>query len=57
VLFPRLTTEKTFDALLKLAQALDDEDEVQHRSEDVYRHVYRVYPTLPSPYYEPTAAA
>ena len=34
-----------------------DEDEVQHRAEDVYRHVYRVYPTLPSPYYEPTAAA
>ena len=33
------------------------EDEVQHRAEDVYRHVYRVYPTLPSPYYETGAAA
>ncbi len=27
------------------------EDDVQTRAEEVYRHVYRVYPTLPSPYY------
>jgi len=27
------------------------EDDVQARAEEVYRHVYRVYPTLPSPYY------
>ena len=34
-----------------------DEDEVQNRAEEVYRHVYRVYPTLPSPYYETGSAA
>ena len=33
------------------------EDEVQNRADDVYRHVYRVYPTLSSPYYETGAAA
>ncbi|MCC6207513.1 MAG: type I restriction endonuclease subunit R [Gammaproteobacteria bacterium] len=27
------------------------EDEVGVRAEDVYRHIYRAYPTLPSPYY------
>ena len=32
------------------------EDDVQERSDEVYRHVYRVYPTLPSPYYETQAA-
>ncbi len=32
------------------------EDEVRLCSEAVYRHVYRVYPTLPSPYYETQAA-
>jgi len=34
-----------------------DEDEVQERAEEVYRHVYRVYPTIPSPYYETGSAA
>ncbi len=28
------------------------EDDVAARAEEVYRHVYRVYPILPSPYYE-----
>ena len=32
------------------------EGDVQARAEDVYRHVYRVYPTLPSPFYEKEAA-
>jgi len=32
------------------------EIDVQSRAEDVYRHVYRVYPTLPSPFYEMQAA-
>ena len=32
------------------------EDDVQARAEDVYRHIYRVYPTLPSPYYATQAA-
>jgi len=27
------------------------EDEVNNKSEDVFRHVYWAYPTLPSPYY------
>ncbi|HOO77997.1 MAG TPA: type I restriction endonuclease subunit R [bacterium] len=32
------------------------EEDVQERAEEIYRHVYRVYPTLPSPYYETPAA-
>jgi len=27
------------------------EDDVTEKSEDVFRHVYRVYPTVPSPFY------
>ena len=33
------------------------EDDVQIRADDVYRHVYRVYPTVPSPFYKAHAAA
>ena len=33
------------------------EDDVHARAEDVFRHVYRVYPTIPSPFYENMAAA
>ena len=33
------------------------EIDVQARAEEVYRHVFRVYPILPSPYYEAQAAA
>jgi type I restriction enzyme R subunit len=29
-----------------------DEAEVEGRAEDVFRHIYRVYPTIPSPYFE-----
>ncbi len=32
------------------------EDDVQARAEEIYRHVYRVYPTLPSPFYETKVA-
>lgn len=32
------------------------EDDVRARAEEVYRHIYRAYPTLPSPYYEMRAA-
>ena len=32
------------------------EAEVAVRAEDVFRHVFRAYPTLPSPYYESEAA-
>ena len=32
------------------------EDDVEVRAEDVYRHVYRAYPTLPSPFYGEEAA-
>ncbi|NVO66797.1 hypothetical protein [Methanofollis tationis] len=32
------------------------EDDVKARAEDVYRHVYRAYPTLPSPFYEKSAS-
>jgi len=34
-----------------------DVNQVQHRAEEVFRHVYRVYPTVPSPYYAPAAVA
>jgi type I restriction enzyme, R subunit len=29
------------------------EDDVDERADDIFRHVYRAYPTLPSPYYAP----
>jgi len=32
------------------------EGDVQTRADEVYRHVYRVYPMLPSPYYQSAAA-
>ncbi|MBI9082791.1 MAG: type I restriction endonuclease subunit R [Desulfobacterales bacterium] len=33
------------------------EDDVQIRTNDVFRHVYRAYPTVPSPYYAGVPAA
>ena len=33
------------------------EGEVEERSDEVFRHVFQVYPTIPSPYYETVAAA
>ena len=33
------------------------EDDVGVLTDDVYRHVFRVYPNVPSPYYEHAAAA
>jgi hypothetical protein len=33
------------------------EEEVESRSDDVFRHVFRAYPTMPSPYYETGAVA
>ena len=33
------------------------EGEVEKRSDEVFRHVFQVYPALPSPYYETVAAA
>lgn len=32
------------------------EGNVQIKADDVYRHVYRVYPTLPSPFYSTATA-
>ena len=31
--------------------------EVEKRSDEVFHHVFQVYPTIPSPYYETVAAA
>src|SRR5262249_13949835 len=31
------------------------EEEVQERAEEVYRHIYRVSPEIPSPFYAPPA--
>jgi len=33
------------------------EEEVKGRAEEIFRHVYRVYPRIPSPFYEKTVAA
>jgi len=33
------------------------EDDVEARADDVYRHIYRVYPALPSPFYDKEATA
>ncbi|KLK89005.1 DEAD/DEAH box helicase [Methanoculleus sediminis] len=33
------------------------EDDVEARADDVYRHIYRAYPALPSPFYEKEATA
>ena len=30
------------------------EDEVNAKAEEVFRHIYRAYPTIPSPYYTET---
>jgi type I restriction enzyme R subunit len=40
-----------------LPVALYSEDDVTMRTEEVFRHVFRVYPTIPSPYYESASAA
>ena len=37
-------------------RAQRDAIEVTARAEDVFRHVFRAYPRLPSPYYEDAAA-
>ncbi|MCH8876198.1 MAG: type I restriction endonuclease subunit R [Chloroflexi bacterium] len=39
-----------------LPVGLYSEDDVELRAEDVFRHVFRAYPTVPSPYYEGAAA-
>jgi len=33
------------------------DDEVELKAEDIFRHVFRAYPTVPSPYYDTVAAA
>jgi len=33
-----------------------DDDDVIRVADNVFRHVYRAYPTVPSPYYDGTAA-
>jgi type I restriction enzyme R subunit len=38
-----------------LPVAFYTEQEVKQRTDDVYRHVYRAYPEIPSPYYPPSA--
>lgn len=59
----RLTIEATFTALLRMVQELNedaraireglDEELLEIfdllKAEDVYRHIYRAYPTAPSP--------
>jgi len=33
------------------------EEDVENKSEDIFRHIYRAYPTVPSPYYEYSSSA
>ncbi|MFZ4802767.1 MAG: hypothetical protein ACOYLR_12605, partial [Chlorobium sp.] len=33
------------------------EEDVKVRAEEIFRHVYRVYSRIPSPFYEKTVAA
>ena len=40
-----------------LPESSYSDDEVLMKAEDVFRHVYRVYPVVPSPWYEQAAAA
>ena len=40
-----------------LPVACYSEREVMERADEVFRHVYRAYPTLPSPYYQDAAVA
>ncbi|MCY3729504.1 MAG: HsdR family type I site-specific deoxyribonuclease [Nitrospira sp.] len=40
-----------------LPTGIYSDDEVATKSDDVFRHVFRVYPTLPSPYYHSGAMA
>ncbi len=37
--------------LASLPEKSYSEEEVTEKAEDVYRHIYRAYPTLPSPFY------
>ncbi len=39
-----------------LPVTLYSEDDVNIRAVEVFRHVFRAYPTVPSPYYESAAA-
>ena len=61
--WPRSTTKATRDAVQVTIENFlwDDrtglptpaysEEDVKTKSRDVYRHVHRVYPTIPSPFY------
>jgi len=40
-----------------LPVVLYSEDEVNLKAEDIFRHVFRAYPTVPSPYYKSAAVA
>jgi type I restriction enzyme R subunit len=46
-----------WDEATGLPVARYTEDDVQARAEDVYAHVFHVYPTVPSPYYQAQATA
>ena len=51
--------QQIFDFLFSDATGLPNaysEKEVDERTEAVYRHVYEVYPVVPSPYYDSRSA-
>lgn len=58
----RVTIEKTFEALLKIMGEMDDEESravregLDEESLAVFVHVFRAYPTVPSPYYASMAS-
>ena len=46
-----------YDEATGLPTGVYSDDEVATKSDDVFRHVFRVYPTVPSPYYQSGAMA
>ncbi len=54
----RVTIEKTFEALLQIMGEMDDEESraVRDKTGAVFVHVFRAYPTVPSPYYASMAS-
>lgn len=51
-----LIRDYLWDESTGLSVASFDEEEVDIRAADVFRHIYRAYPKLPSPFYSSTVA-
>lgn len=45
----------TYHSEAGLPESSYSEDDMRINTEDIFRHVFQVYPILPSPYYETVA--